>query len=114
MTALCLPELLSQADSLFVRGNQAEAAVWWLIAAVFAWFAWSHKGPRRWQCLQAMVVFFLFGWSDLVEIQTGAWWRPWWLLAWKLACLAAMGYLLVTTKSISKEDASESEPPSSN
>ena len=34
--------------------------------------------------------FVLFGLSDVVELQTGAWWRPWWLLVWKAACLAIL------------------------
>ncbi|MFO0838632.1 MAG: hypothetical protein U1D55_08875 [Phycisphaerae bacterium] len=32
----------------------------------------------------------VFGVSDLVEAHTGAWWRPWWLLTWKAACLAVL------------------------
>lgn len=34
--------------------------------------------------------FFAFGVSDLVEVTTGAWWRPPWLLALKGACLAGI------------------------
>ena len=29
-------------------------------------------------------LFLLFGVSDIVEIYTGAWWSPWWLLTWKI------------------------------
>jgi hypothetical protein len=39
-----------------------------------------------------------FGLSDLVESQTGAWWTPWWLFAWKALCvlgLLACGVALV-------------------
>jgi hypothetical protein len=39
----------------------------------------------------SVVLFLLlatFGLSDFVEIQTGAWYRPWWLLAWKGFCVA--------------------------
>lgn len=38
-----------------------------------------------------------FGVSDIIELQTGAWWRPWWLLLLKAACLlsfAQTGYYL--------------------
>ncbi len=34
--------------------------------------------------------FVLFGLSDVVELQTGAWWRPWWLLVWKATCIAVL------------------------
>lgn len=36
--------------------------------------------------LVAGAALVLFGLSDVVEAGTGAWWRPWWLLAWKLTC----------------------------
>ncbi len=32
----------------------------------------------------------LFGVSDWIEASTGAWWRPWWLLAVKLACVSVL------------------------
>ncbi len=41
---------------------------------------------RRWVVFGG---FIAFGISDFVEIHTGAWWRPWWLLGWKAACLLA-------------------------
>ncbi|MHC4758076.1 MAG: hypothetical protein ACYTE8_05425 [Planctomycetota bacterium] len=34
-----------------------------------------------------------FGLSDFVEIQSGAWWQPWWLLVWKGGCLAGFAVL---------------------
>ena len=96
-------------DPAFVKANQAEAAVWWLIAAVFGWYAWSQQGVRRRQCLQSLVVFFLFGLSDLVETTTGAWWRPWWLLVWKVACVLAMVYLLWTIQPAEKKTANDDD-----
>jgi hypothetical protein len=37
-------------------------------------------------CLAA-IAFAAFGISDVVEVQTGAWRRPWWLLTWEAACV---------------------------
>jgi hypothetical protein len=34
--------------------------------------------------------FLVFGISDLIESQTGAWWRPLWLLLMKAACVAVV------------------------
>ena len=62
-------------------GNLIEAGVWFVVAGVVAWRA---KRPGL------AVAVMLFGVSDLVEIWSGAWWRPWWLLVWKAACLAVM------------------------
>lgn len=79
---------------LHAQGNFLEALLWWLIAAFFGYYAWRSDGRRRGLCLWAMLVFSLFGLSDIVEISTGAWWRPWWLLVWKAGCVVAMLYLL--------------------
>ncbi len=46
--------------------------------------------------LFAAVSFILFGLTDFVEMRTGAWWHPWWLLAWKGGCVAVMVGLLLT------------------
>jgi hypothetical protein len=49
----------------------------------------------RRRCGVAFIVFVAFGFSDVMEMNTGAWWRPWWLFAWKAACFLAMVWLLV-------------------
>ncbi|RMF85294.1 MAG: hypothetical protein D6744_01640 [Planctomycetota bacterium] len=94
MTAMSPLGLLAQED-VFVRGNQSEAALWLLVAAAFAWYAWRQDGVRRRRCWQAAGVFLAFGISDLAEIRTGGWWKPWWLFAWKAACVVAMVWLLI-------------------
>ncbi|MFP4103756.1 sensor histidine kinase [Coleofasciculus sp.] len=50
---------------------------------------------ERYQALMAFITFFFFGLSDIIEVQTGAWWRPWWLLVWKSLCVFSMGALLI-------------------
>ncbi len=82
-------------DDFFRVGNYAEAGLWVFVAAVFGMFALKRSGSIRHRCTLATTVFFLFGMSDVVEVQTGAWWRPWWLLAWKAACVLMMVWLLV-------------------
>ncbi len=70
-------------------GNYIEAALWILMAVVGGVYAVQGVGTarRRWWLVAAALA--LFGLSDVVEARTGAWWRPWWLLVWKAACLAA-------------------------
>ena len=85
---------LSAADSFFQTGNYAEAVLWMIVAAVFAVYAIRTRGAARRRCLIAILLFLFFGLSDVVEVQTGAWWRPWWLFAWKAACVAGMLWLL--------------------
>jgi len=90
-----LCNLLADGRALFVRMNQGEFATWLLIALLLAWFARRHQGAERRRCLLGAAAFFAFGVSDLVEIRTGAWWRPWWLAAWKTACVLGILALVV-------------------
>lgn len=82
------------ADPFFAFSNYIEAGVWSSIGVCFA-VAVRKRGAARRRCVLAAAVFVIFGGSDVVEAHTGAWWRPWWLLAWKAACVAAMLGLLI-------------------
>ena len=81
-------------DPTFVLSNRIEAGVWTAIAVGMAVAALLKRGVVRRDSIVAAVTFVLFGGSDLVEATTGAWWRPWWLLLWKAACLFAFLVLL--------------------
>lgn len=74
-------------------GNAIEAGVWFVLAAVVFVAGLRRVDVRRiaWSASGTLV---LFGLSDLVEITTGAWWRPWWLLVWKGSCIVALAALL--------------------
>lgn len=71
--------------------NRYEAWVWFALAAVLA--VYGMVPPSRIRKLGAVAVLLLlaFGFSDLVEARTGAWWRPWWLLLWKAFCVVGLG-----------------------
>jgi hypothetical protein len=86
--------LSTATDGLFRIANYAEAGLWTIVAAVFGVLAVKRPHPLRRRCIRAAAVFFLFGLSDIVEVHTGAWWRPWWLLIWKTSCVLAMMWLL--------------------
>jgi hypothetical protein len=82
------------AEELIVLGNHIEACFWILLGVAFAGAALRLRAGSRRHCLVAAFVLVVFGCSDLVEAQTGAWWRPWWLLAWKGACVLALAAIL--------------------
>lgn len=75
-------------DDLEKNGNLIEAGVWFAVALVLVAKAWRVDGRLRRIFSTLAGAFFVFGISDLIEAQTGAWWRPLWLLAMKVACVA--------------------------
>jgi hypothetical protein len=83
-------------DPFFAYANYGEAALWVVIAVVIAARSWRADAVMRRLGVIAAVVFLAFGVSDVVEASTGAWWRPWWLLAWKAVCIIAFVALLAT------------------
>lgn len=75
--------------------NLLEAGLWITVAVVSAAMGIRRPGRVRKRCLVLAATMFAFGASDVVETQTGAWWRPWWLFVWKAACVAVLLALLV-------------------
>jgi hypothetical protein len=67
--------------------NYGEAVFWCACAITF--FIHAGRGERRGKRDQLILGFAFvgFGLSDWIEVDTGAWWRPWWLLALKAICL---------------------------
>ena len=69
--------------------NSLEAVLWVTIGiTVFR----RTRGHGRYQRLGliASIWFILFGVSDVFEVFSGAWWRPWPLLALKVMCVIAL------------------------
>jgi len=66
-------------------------AVWWALLGVLL-LRFRRRIPihQRALILPAAAVLIVFAGSDLVELQTGAWWRPWWLAVWKVSCVAIL------------------------
>ncbi|HYO10163.1 MAG TPA: hypothetical protein VER17_14430 [Tepidisphaeraceae bacterium] len=86
--------MLAAIDPTFVLVNRLEAGLWIAIAVILGIASAYLRGAERRDAIVAAVAFTFFGLSDIVETRTGAWWRPWWLLAWKAACVVAFVVLL--------------------
>ncbi|MGB8689390.1 MAG: hypothetical protein WCD53_18895 [Microcoleus sp.] len=87
------PASLSQSkllEDIYVKGNYIEAFIWFCFAVGFALDAVKTSEKTRIHRLITTLIFFLFGCSDIVEVQTGAWWSPWWLFVWKVSCGLSM------------------------
>lgn len=75
-------------NDLTKHGNLIEAGLWFVVSLVLAVQTIRTGGKqRRWLAILA-AAFLVFGISDLIESQTGAWWRPLWLLLMKGSCVA--------------------------
>ncbi len=72
---------------LHALGNKIECVIWAIIALGFLVRTFSLQDYRRNLAYICAISFFLFGLSDLAEVTTGAWYKPWWLLVWKAACV---------------------------
>ena len=83
---------------MLVLFNGCEAAFWWGLAIVVAW-QFRRADPRlRRTAGFTSIGLVLFGISDLIEMSTGAWWRPWPLLVFKGICLTGLtwsGWILL-------------------
>lgn len=78
--------------------NLVEFFIWQIIALIMLIMAIKGSDKNRKRLLLILAgTFVAFGFSDLVEISTDAWWSPWWLLLWKGLCIVIFlpcGYLL--------------------
>jgi hypothetical protein len=63
--------------------NAAEALLWLVVAVIVGW---------HWRAGLLVLALVVFAISDVIEITTGAWYRPWWLLVVKIACVAVIGW----------------------
>ena len=89
--------------------NLGEALLWIAIAVVIAARALRTGSTSRGIQVALVMAFFAFGISDLVEMRTGAWWRPWWLFAWKAVCVVVLAMVFYRFFRIRKsKDADES------
>lgn len=85
--------------NIIQRFNLLEA-IFWFTLSLFCFFLWSFKKKsnsvqKKYPLLLSLIIF-IFGITDLIEIKSGAWWRPIWLLLLKSICL--IGIIVVFVK----------------
>ena len=90
-----------------VIGNYIEAVFWMTIGTVLG-IAGRRTDPAfKTLALVACGLFVVFGISDLIEAQTGAWWKPLWLLGWKGLCIVGLASCYWKYRRIKKRLASQ-------
>ncbi len=70
--------------------NAFEIFLWSALGLAVGWRGLGAPPRGRRLSRVAATAFLLFAVSDAMELKTGAWWRPWWLLAWKAACVLVL------------------------
>jgi hypothetical protein len=79
-------------QGIFVIFNLCEGLLWSGIGIGFA-VALSRKRQNPDLMLATALLFLAFGISDFVEITTGGWYKPWWLMLWKASCLVGFAVM---------------------
>ncbi|MCF6176854.1 MAG: hypothetical protein L3J71_13930 [Victivallaceae bacterium] len=75
-------------------GNIIEGAFWITIAGII-YIRMQNKSKRLIKVGRiAIIALFMFGISDFIEVNTGAWYKPFSLLLLKAACIATLLYCL--------------------
>ena len=69
--------------------NAFETVLWTVLACMAAFYA-TRLRERRGHLVVAAVTLVLFAGSELMEMKTGAWWHPLWLMFWKGACITIL------------------------
>lgn len=64
---------------------------WWIGCGIYLFVrSRATEEPLRTQGRRAAMALAAFGVSDAVELWSGAWWKPWWLLVWKGICIVVL------------------------
>ena len=67
--------------------NVVEAGVWLAISMRFLLYGLKRKTTLKKAFVVFSITLFFFGLSDVIETQTGAWYRPWTLLLLNAVCV---------------------------
>jgi len=67
--------------------NYDEATLWFAIALTVFLRRKNDNIKLTQLAVVVSISFFFFSISDIIEANTGAWWRPWWLLVLKALCI---------------------------
>ncbi len=74
--------------------NLGEGILWIAMGAALLISVRFYRARWRRLRIVAALSFVLFGVSDFIEMQTGSWWQPPWLLGLKALCVTSLAACL--------------------
>jgi len=74
--------------------NLCEGILWISLAVGFVLVLWRKRQNAGLMATSGLLLM-MFGISDFVEIGTGGWYKPWWLLVWKASTLLGLVVVFV-------------------
>ncbi len=83
-------DILRSHSILVDRYNLFEIGLWGWGGLGFVIYAFIRRGCWARLSFSTGLLLIAFAFSDSVELITGAWWSPWWLLCWKSLNIAAL------------------------
>jgi len=77
--------------------NFFEAGLWFLMALFLSGWALSGRAAAGQKKVSLLLsgILVLFGITDLIEMRTGAWWEPAWLLVLNAVCVVGIAFCLI-------------------
>jgi hypothetical protein len=97
--------------NLETSGNLVEAVLWIAVALAFIVKAIKASRQLRRVFLFLAAAFVVFGTTDVIESETGAWWRPTWLLVVKVICVASFALGFAAYFSLARRKQNLFDPP---
>ena len=88
--------------------NCVEIGLWGTVGTGFLLRA-LRTGPYRKLKITAGMLFLLFAATEVIELRTGTWWRPWWLFTLKAVCVIGLAVLMILYAR-AQRDCSERSP----
>lgn len=86
---------------MYAVTNYIWSIVWFCLALGVVSDARAVVAGKYWRYALSLA-FVAFGFSDIIEAKTGAWWQPTWLLFFKIFCIVSIVIILYKLRDDSK------------
>lgn len=78
--------------------NIIEIIFWLGMGSLLMYYSMKKAPSRKAHAAAAGITLLVFSITDIIEIFTGSWWDPWWLLALNMLCIFSLIMIYLTFK----------------